>query len=255
MNGFAGIVLRSAAEPARAHAQNFRAAQRKSCRPMGSGDIMSPPPMRPEAFLPFIFLALFAGFVALAITAATRQQRKAREQLAALAGRLGLELRRQPAKFGFEPPPTVDGHYRNRAVRFFNYTTGSGKSRTTWSAVSAAVSGTGALSLELYPENFLVRIATALGMQDIRVGDPAFDQAFIVKSNDPAYATAALLPEIRVRLLDERQRGAHGRVTVKDREARYAEVGGFDDEARVARLGRLLETVCDLAEVAEVYQA
>ena len=43
-------------------------------------------------------------------------------------------------------------------------------------------------------------------MQDIRVGDPAFDQAFIVRSNDPAYAAAALLPEIRARLLAERPR-------------------------------------------------
>lgn len=214
-----------------------------------------PRAVRPETFLPFLFLALFLAFGGFAVVAALKQQRKAREQLAGLARRFGLELRRQEAKLGFEPPPTVVGRYRNRAVRFFNYTTGSGKSRTTWSAVVATVGGAGGFTLELFPENFLTRIGTAFGMQDIRIGDPAFDQAFMVKSNDPAYAAAALLPEIRTRLLAERQRGARGHLAVKGGEVRYAEMGAFDNEARVNRLADMLEAACDLAEVAEVYQA
>ncbi|MDD2763212.1 MAG: hypothetical protein PHE83_04455 [Opitutaceae bacterium] len=210
--------------------------------------------MRPE-FIALFFPAVFLVLGGCAIAAALKQQRKAREQLAGLARRFGLELRRQPSRFGFEPLPTLEGRYRNRAVRFYTYTTGSGKNSTTWGAVSAAVAGAGGLTLELFPENFLVRIATALGMQDIRVGDPAFDQAFIVKSNDPAYAAAALLPEIRARLLAERARGAHGRLSIKGGTVQYAEVGGFGNEARVNRLADLLEAVCDLAEVAEVYKA
>jgi hypothetical protein len=210
--------------------------------------------MRFEAFLPLIFVAIFLLLAGVAVVGALKQQRRAREQLAGLARRLGLELRRQEAKLGFEPPPTVAGRHRNRAVRFFNYTTGSGKSSTTWSAVAAALDGAGGFNLELFPENFVTRIATALGLQDIRVGDPAFDQAFIVRSNDPAYAAAALLPEIRARLLAERPRGARGHLAIKDGEVRYAEAGAFDDEARVTRLAGMLEVVCDLAEVAEVYK-
>ena len=210
--------------------------------------------MRFETFLPLVFVAIFLLLAGIAIVGVQKQQRKAHEQLAGLARRLGLELRRQGAKFGFEPSPTVAGGHRNRAVRFFNYTTGSGKSSTTWSAVAAAVGGAGGFSLELFPENFLTRIATALGLQDIRVGDPAFDQAFIVRSNDPAYAAAALLPEIRARLLAERPSGARGHLAIKDGEVRYAEAGALDNEARVTRLAGMLETVCDLAEVAEVYK-
>jgi hypothetical protein len=120
--------------------------------------------------------------------------------------------------------------------------------------VAAAVGGAGGFSLELFPENFLTRIATALGLQDIRVGDPAFDQTFIVRSNDPAYAAAALLPEIRARLLAERPLGARGHLAIKDGEVRYAKAGAFNDEARVTRLAGMLEVVCDLAEVAEVYK-
>ena len=211
--------------------------------------------MRFEAFLPFIFMAIFLVLAGIAIVGVLKQQRKAREQLAGLASRFGLELRRQEAKLGFEPPPTVAGRYRNRAVRFFNYTTGAGKNSTTWSAVAATVGGAGGFTLELFPENFLTRIATALGMQDIRVGDPAFDQAFIIRSNDATYAAAALLPEIRARLLAERPPSARGHLSIKDGEVRYAEVGAFDNEARVTRLAAMLEVVCDLAEVAEVYKA
>jgi hypothetical protein len=209
-------------------------------------------PANPLVFI--LFLAACVGFGVLALVSIRRQQRKARAQLAGLAARFGLELRRQPAKLGFESPPSVEGRHRNRAVRFFNYSTGAGKSRTNWSAVAAAVGGTGGFTLELFPENFLVRLATALGLQDIRVGDPAFDRAFVVKSNDPAYAVAALLPEIRARLIAERGNGALGHLTVKEGEVRYAEVGAFDQEARVARLADMLGIACDLAEVAEVYQ-
>jgi len=210
--------------------------------------------MFPQALIPVAFIAFTVGVVALAITLGLRQQRKSLEALTALAARLGLELRRQPAKFGFEPTPTVEGRHRNRGVRFFSYTTGSGKSRTSWIAVTAAVNGGAGFSLDLYPENFIYRIATALGMQDIKVNDPAFDPAFIVKSNDPAYAAAALLPEIRTRLLDERQHGAHGHLSVKNGEVRYAEIGSFSEQNRTDRLARMLESACDLAEVAEVYQ-
>ncbi len=210
--------------------------------------------MNPGSALPLLlFFGFTAGIIALAVTLARKQQRRTRALLTALAGRLGLELKTQPAKFGFEPTPTAEGPHRGRRVRFFTYTTGSGKSRTTWCAVSAALAGAGAFTLDLQAQNFVGRIAVALGMQDIRIGDPAFDEAFIIKSNDPAYAAAALLPEIRARLLAERQHGATGHLAVKEGEVRYAEVGGFDREDRVNRLASMLEVACDLAEVAEVY--
>lgn len=208
----------------------------------------------PTPLFLLLFAVVFVGFVTLLIWSARRQQRLAREQLAALAARFSLELRRQPAKLGFEPLPTVAGPHRGRQVRFFNYSTGSGKNRTDWSAVAAAVGGTGGFTLELSPENFVTRIATTFGMQDLRIGDPAFDPLFVVKSNDPVYVAAALLPEIRARLVAERGRGALGHLTVKDGEVRYAEIGSFSVAARAARLGEMLDVACDLAEVAEVYQ-
>ena len=205
--------------------------------------------------LPFLFPALILLVAGISIVRYRARQRKASEQLAGLARRFALEFRQETPKFGLAPPPTVAGRYRNRAVRFFNYTTGSGKSRTTWSAVPAVVGGAGDFTLELFPENFFTRIGATLGLQDIRVGDPAFDRAFTIKSNHPDRAAAALLPEIRARLLAERANGARGHLTIKAGEVRYAEVGEFDDDARAGRLAGMLEAACDLAEVAEVFPA
>lgn len=211
--------------------------------------------MNHTALAPIAFAALFVGFISLAMVLIKVQQRKALAHLANLASRLGLELKRQPAKLGFEPIPTVEGRHRGRPVRFFTYTTGSGKNRRSWSAVSAAAPGSGAFTLELAPENFLTRIAVSLGLQDLKIGDPIFDQAFLVRSNDAATAAAALLPEIRARLLTAFPRAFGGELTVKDDAVRYAEGGGMGDAACVARLEAMLEIICDLAEVAEALPA
>ena len=202
---------------------------------------------------PIAFLAVFVGFIGLAMVLIKAQQRKTIENLTKLASRLGLELKRQPAKLGFEASPTVTGQYRGRQVRFFDYRTGSGKNRRSWSAVSAAAPGSGAFTLELAAENFLTRIAVSMGMQDLKIGDPIFDQAFLVRSNDAA--AAALLPEIRARLLTTFPRLFGGELTVKGGEVRYAEGGGLGDAACVARLADMLELACDLAEVAEALPA
>jgi hypothetical protein len=199
-----------------------------------------------------VAVAVAGLFVALLLVV-RRLQRQTCERLAALASRLGLELRRQPARFGFEPTPTVEGRYRDRLVRFFTYTTGSGKSRHTWCAVSAALTAPRAFTLELCPENFITRLATALGMQDLQVGDPEFDRAFIVRSNDPAYAAAALLPEIRAKLLARCPRTTCGALTIKGGEVRFCENGSFDRQEQLDRFAAMLEVLCDLADVAEVY--
>lgn len=202
-----------------------------------------------------VILPLFLAFVVLAVILGLRQQRQARAQMAALAERFHLELRQPPAAgLGLRSPPIVEGTHRNRTVRFFTYTTSSGKSQTHWCAVAAAAAGAGSFTLDLFPQNFLTHIGVALGMQDIQVGDPAFDPLFVVKSNDAAYTEAALLPEIRARLVTERGRGALGHVSVKGGEVRYAEMGSFSRDVQVARLADMLEVVCDLAEVAEVYR-
>ena len=210
--------------------------------------------MNPAA-VPFLFLTFLAAFFGLMIFLSRRQTGRANDSLAGAASRLNLTLNRKPPVLGlFESIATVAGPYRGRNVRFFNYTTGSGKSRTSWSAVAATCSGGAPFSLELATENFLTRLGEKLGMQDIKTGDPAFDQTFVVQSSDPNYAAAALLPEISANLLAQRQAGARGTWRIKDGEVRYSEIGSFGDAGRTERLAAAIETICYLAEIADIYK-
>lgn len=211
--------------------------------------------MDPAAVPVLTVLTLSAAMFGFFIFAARRQMRRGNDNLARIADSLRLELRRKPPVFGvFEQAAIVDGSHRGRFVRFFTYSTGSGKNRTHWSAVAAGVSGPGGFTLSLSPENLLTRFGEKLGMQDIKTGDEAFDRTFVVKSSDPAYAAAALLPEIRAGLLAQRQAGARGPLRIKDGEVRYAEVGSFSDSRLAERLAAMLDMVCNLAEVADIYR-
>jgi hypothetical protein len=69
------------------------------------------------------------------------------------------------------------------------------------------------------------------------------------------FIALAIAAARRQQRLSERKQGARGHLTVKAGEARYAEVGAFDDATRVDRLAGMLEVLCNLAEVADVYKA
>ena len=59
--------------------------------------------------------------------------------------------------------------------------------------------------LRLYPRDVLSDVSTSLGMQDVEVGDAAFDRAFVIKGNDEG-KLRALLGERGLRELISAQR-------------------------------------------------
>ncbi|HLP09256.1 MAG TPA: hypothetical protein VK178_13910 [Opitutaceae bacterium] len=204
--------------------------------------------------------SVFIGFTLLIIVSAfalgRRQAEKARENLAALARELGLRLEEKPPLLGVLPQvPTASGHVGGRAIRFHTYTTGSGKHRQTWQALAIACDNSHGLILQLAAQNFLTALGVKLGMQDVKVGDPVFDERFVLKTSDPDFASAALLPEIRAGLLADwspRAMGAH--VKIEARELIYAELGSFSDPMVTARMKALLEPLLALAALPEVYR-
>ena len=64
--------------------------------------------------------------------------------------------------------------------------TGNGSYEVTRLQKYAA--GAGPLKLKVVRKNFMRRMATAVGFQDVATGDAIFDEAFVVKCNDPARA-------------------------------------------------------------------
>lgn len=210
--------------------------------------------------MPSFGLALFALFAALVagsgVLLARRQAKRARANLATVASELGLQLVEKPPLLGFFPQaPTASGRHGGRAIAFHTYTTGSGKQRQTWRALAVSCDNPHELFLQLGTQNFLTMLAEKFGSQDVKVGEPTFDERFVLKTNAPEFVRAALLPEIRRGLLagwSARASGAH--VKLAGGQLLYSELGSFADPAGVARMRTLLDPLLALAALPEVYR-
>lgn len=102
----------------------------------------------------------------------------------------------RPARGGFfnRSKPEIDAEIGNVAVNVTLLTEGAGDSSTTYTLVRAGwLLGSGP-ELRVTSANVLTRMGRALGLQDVPTGDPAFDDAFIVKA-PVADAVHALLDQ------------------------------------------------------------
>jgi hypothetical protein len=193
-------------------------------------------------------LLLFVVVLRLAAKSSERTWHRVRE----LAASFGLEMAPPAVTFGvFHGQIHAGGNLRGKRVELFNYSTGSGKSRTTWSAVTARPPARTTLTFRLKKQGFGTKIAELFGVKEIAVGDPQFDAAWFVQTNQPDFLRAALVSELQAKLLAAQRAGANGLFELKDGVVKYAEIGGFSD-ARLGRFPALIDLVCDLADLAEV---
>jgi len=197
-------------------------------------------------------VALFLGVFALVMVVGRKQAQRARQNLAGLAQQYGLAL--PPEKKGFFAglsSPSLGGSVRGRQLRIYNYTTGSGKNRTTWCALAVSVRNPGRLTLKVSRENLLTRAGRMFGVDDVATGDPAFDQEFYVKSNDAGYVRAAFLPEVRSQISTAWQQGARGTIKLDGGEITYAEAGTFTSAKICQRWPTMIDLAFLLADVVE----
>lgn len=196
-------------------------------------------------------LGAFLSLFTVGIVLATKAHKKTVAHMAAFADRLGFTLVPGARKLDY---PRITGVVRGKPVEFFNFVTGSGKSRTHWVAVSVAPAVAVALTFRITRQGFVSKLQSLFGAKEITVGDKAFDDRWFIETNQPDFFRAALLPEVRVKL-DAAAAGARKHVNVEFKLenglVRYAEVGGFSEET-LARYEAMLPLLCDLADVAEV---
>ena len=190
------------------------------------------------------------GFFILIVWLARNHARKTRAELAAIAAQAGLRMVEKMV-LGLTLVESLEGESQGRPVRYWTYTTGSGKSRTTWVAVGVRVPVGVALQFELTPQNFGSKLMELFGVREIQVGDPAFDTAWFVRTNQPEFFAAALVPAIRAKLMAETADWRGADYKLEHGVVRYAERGGLS-AATVGRLAAKLPLLQDLADVAEV---
>jgi hypothetical protein len=196
-----------------------------------------------------ILVGGFFGFLGLVFWLTLRAHRKARENLQEMARALEWEFH---APRRWTELPVVTGARRGKPVKVFSYTTGSGKQRQTWAALVVAPASPTRLTFALSRQGFGARLQEVFGAKEIVVGDPAFDAAWFIQTNDPDFFRAALIPELRARLQAARAEGAKGRFELKDGVVGYVEEGSFYSPARCRRYAKMVDLLCDLADVAEV---
>lgn len=200
---------------------------------------------------PLVVFVVIAGW---ATRSALAQLRRTEVNVRALAQRLGLTVTERKI-LGYSADWELNGVVDRRMVRCWTYTTGSGKSRQSWCAVSVQPRATGPLSFELQRQDLGTKLMEFFGTKEITVGDPAFDAAWFVRTNEPDFLRAALVPAIRAKFMGALASGAKGHYTLKEGAVRYAERGGFYAEPLVARLEQQVPLLLDLADLAEVAAA
>lgn len=151
-------------------------------------------------------------------------------------------------------PKYIEGDWRGRHLHIHNFSRGSGDNRSTYHAIKLSVQQQNSnLTFKLGAEGFFSKIGKTFGMQDIQTGDPEFDQAFVVKSNDETFIHSAFLPEIRAQFLAIGQQFKFGSLELSRKNLNYNHRGYLNQEQDRQRAVALVRAMADLAAAIEVY--
>ncbi len=194
-----------------------------------------------------LFATIAIGVVIYYILQKNRQQQQSWHQAAKT---LGLQHRFEKTLFGQHVTP-MTGSYQGFEVRITTFTRGSGEQSTTHTSVEMMCPAELDLGLHIKPENIIDNVRKAFGTQDIHIGDQRFDDAFIIKGNDPAEVVGLLTPPVRQKLLALNNQSDLTRLTD---QGLYQEWGGMiTDPHRLA--GHLRQQLLFMALLEQAHSA
>jgi len=78
----------------------------------------------------------------------------------------------------------VEARHGEWTVTLYTYTVSTGKSSTTYTRMCAPYVNPDGFTFAIYRQGVFSTIGKWMGMQDVSVGYPEFDEAFIIKGND-----------------------------------------------------------------------
>ena len=127
------------------------------------------------------------------------------------------EIGAQYVKGGFWKGDKVQAYYGQWTVTLDTYTTTDSQNNTstTYTRIRAPYVNKDGFRFTIYRKSIFSALGQLLGMHDVEVGYPEFDEAFIIKGNDEA-KLRALFANPRLRQLIEMQPNIY--LTVKDDE-------------------------------------
>ncbi len=100
--------------------------------------------------------------------------------------RLCVETGAQYVDGGFWRGSKVMIKVKDWTITLDTYTVSTGKSSTTYTRLRAPYYNKDGFRFRIYRKSIFSGLGKMMGMEDIRVGYPAFDEPFIIQGNDPA---------------------------------------------------------------------
>jgi hypothetical protein len=178
---------------------------------------------------------------------------------------LCLEIGAEFVEGGFWKGSKVQAQVGPWTVTLDTYTVSTGESSETYTRIRAPYVNPDGFRFTIYRKGFFSELGKLLGIQDIEVGDPEFDEAFIIKGNDEP-RVVILFSDSEIRRLI----GAQPKIklAVKDSEEwfgprfpddvdelRFQVVGVIKDVERLKALFELFAAVLDrLCRIGSAYE-
>jgi hypothetical protein len=159
----------------------------------------------------------------------------------------------------------VVAHVGPWTITLDTYTVNTQHSHITYTRMRAPYINPEGFRFTIYRKGFFSELGKMLGMQDIEIGDPIFDEAFIIKGNNEA-RVQNLFADVRLRELIQLQPAIH--LAVNDREGWFGPkfpenvdelffqvVGVIKDVPRLKALFDLFAAVLDqLCRIGSAYK-
>lgn len=168
---------------------------------------------------------------------------------------------------GFWKGSKVQVHHKQWTVTLDTYTESHGEhGGTTYTRMRAPYVNKDGFRFTIYRWGFFSDLGKLLGMQDVEIGEPEFDDAFIIKGNDED-KLRRLFANPRVRQLLQQQPRIH--LSVRDDEGwfkakfpegvdelYFREIGVIKDIERLKALYELFAEVLDhLCKIGSAYES
>ena len=144
-----------------------------------------------EEIIPILWILLVVIVVIVAMAFQAHSAKALNETYRSVAHRFGG----RSIDGGAFGRPSINFHHAGAWVRVDIYSTG-GKNATYYTQVHIAWPDR-ATRCEVYPERFTSRVGKLLGMTDVEIGSPAFDQEFIITGNSPRSLRELLTPAVQ----------------------------------------------------------
>jgi hypothetical protein len=167
---------------------------------------------------------------------------------------------------GFWKRGKVEAAHGQWTVTLDTYTVSTGKSSVTYTRMRAPYVNPDGFTFTIYRKGIFSEIGKWLGMQDVTVGYPEFDEAFIIKGNDEAklrrlFANEKIRglisaqPAIRFSVVDDEHQFWRSRFPEGVDELYFQVTGVIKDVERLKSLYDLFsETLDELCRMGSAYE-